>query len=135
MQRVAPGVRIPTSARKYMGCASRFVPTPELIKVAAVRIRDRGDEVIAGDCLAIVAGEIKVHPATKTRLSDEGLQHPDDFGAFFVHRDGVEIVDFLIALWSDGMGHWARVLCKLLASEETYIVNALNRACTRRHRI
>ena len=103
-------------AGEYVRCSCRFVPAPELIKVALVGVSDRGDEVIAGDCLSIMASEIEVHPASKTCLPDEGLQHPDDFSAFFIHRDGVEIVDFLIAVWSDGMRHWPRVLCELLAS-------------------
>ena len=135
VQRIALGVRIPMPAGKYVGCSSRFVPAPELIKVAFVGVRDRGDEVIAGDRLSIMASEIKVHSAPKTRLPNEGLQHPDDFRAFFIHRNGVEIVDFLVAVRSDGMCHWARVLCELLASEKAHIFDALDGAGTRDHRI
>ena len=54
--------------------------------------------------------------------------HADDLGAFLVHRGGIEIADFLVAVGADRVGHRARVLGELRGAQRHYVVDALDRA-------
>ena len=68
----------------------------ELLEGEAVGVADGGDEVVAGDGLPVVALEVQVEPAPEAVAADQRLQHPDDFGAFLVDGDRVEVVDLLV---------------------------------------
>lgn len=70
-------------------------------------------KVVACDGVAVMAAEIKVHAFSETVTAEKGLVHADDLSAFFVDGNGIEVVDFLIGIRTDGMGHGAGILGEL----------------------
>ena len=110
----APRRRVIVTARGHDGRARLRVPAPELPEVHAGRVRHRLHEVVAGHRLAVVAGEIQVDAAPEAVASDQGLEHPDDLGAFLVDRSRVEIVDLVIKLGPHRMGEGARIFHELM---------------------
>jgi hypothetical protein len=45
---------------------------------------------------SLTSGEIKVHACLKLLRSQQRLEHADDFGAFFIDRRRIEIVDLVV---------------------------------------
>ena len=92
-------------------------------------------KVVAGHGLAVVALEIQLHAPRKAgaaavlrALGGQGLHHAHDFGAFFVHGDAVEVVDFHIAVRAHWVGHGAGVFGELHGAQEPYVFNAFDGA-------
>ena len=92
-------------------------------------------EVVTGDGLAIMALKIQGHATGKTSatqfvlgLREQGLHHAHHLGPFFVHGDGVEVVDFLVAVGAYRVGHGAGVFGKLHIAQQAHVFNALDRA-------
>ena len=75
-----------------------------------------------------MAGEVQRQTLGKSGPAGQGLHHAHDFGAFFVNRDRVEIVDFQVTLRADRVRHRAGVFRELRGAQHPYIFNALNRA-------
>ena len=70
------------------------IPAFELSQISVISISQRRHEIIADDCLAIVALKVEIHTAPEAVLAKQSLDHPNHFGAFVVGSDGVEVVDF-----------------------------------------
>jgi hypothetical protein len=104
------------------------VPAHELIEVAPVRFGHALDEIVAGDRLAIVVAEVQVHAVAKALMSQQRVQHADDFGAFFVDGGSVEVVDFLVAVGADRVRHRAGIFGKLRGAQHAHVLDALDRA-------
>ena len=85
----------------------------ELSEVAARGGLHRGDEVVAGHRLAVVALEVEAHAALEGGLAEQGVQHADDFGALLVDRGGVEVADLDVAVGPHRVGQRAGVLGEL----------------------
>ena len=63
--------------------------------------------------MAVVAGDVEVETLAEGVLAQKRLEHADDFGALFIHGARVEVVDLLIAVGTDRVGHGACVLGEL----------------------
>ena len=109
--------------------AGLAVPAAELREVAAVGIGHGGAEIVAGDGVPIVALEVQVHALAETVAAQQRLVHAHDFGAFFVHRDGVEVVDFFVTVGPYRVGHRASVFRELRLAEQPHVFDALDGAC------
>ena len=75
-----------------------------------------------------MAFEIEIHALAKGVVPDEHHQHADDFGAFFIDRGSVEIIDFNIAVWPHRVRHGAGIFRELRLTQRPNIFNALH--CT-----
>ena len=67
-------------------------------------------------------------PGAKRGVADQDFQHADDFGALFVDRRRVEIIDLLIGLGPHIMRERPGVLGKLGGAQGAHIGDALHRA-------
>ncbi len=74
-----------------------------------------------------MTGEVKVQRLVVGIVADKGFQHADDFGAFFIDRCGVEIVDLLEFFWTHRMAEWALVLWELAGAQGDDVFDALYR--------
>ena len=104
------------------------VPAFELGEVAPVGVRHGGQKVVTGDGLSVVPFEVQVHAFSEAVSSEQGLVHTDDFCAFFIDGDGVEVIDFLIGIGAYRMGHGAGVFGKLELSQGADVFDALDGA-------
>ena len=100
-----------------------------------VGIGDRLRKVVASHGLAIVALKVELHALGKSIASlkvggcgHQGLHHANDFRAFFVDGDGVEVVDFNIAVGAHRVGHGAGVLGKLHRAQHAHVFDAFDGA-------
>jgi hypothetical protein len=57
--------------------------------------------------------KVKLHAHGKTVTPDQGLHHADNFSAFFVNRDSVEIVDLHVTVGANWVCHRSGVFGKL----------------------
>ena len=101
--------------------ARLVVPTRKLGQIPPRSFGETGHEILDRRRRSIVAFEIKIHAFAKGIVADEHLQHADDFGAFFIDRGGVEIVDFQISVRPDIMRERPGVLGKLLGAQSAHI--------------
>ena len=101
---VGASARVVVAAHPEPGRAGLGVPATELRQIPAGGRLHGGDEVLAGDRLAVVALEVDLHAALERRLADQRMQHADHLGALLVHRGRVEVVDLEIAVGADRMG-------------------------------
>ena len=74
-----------------------------------------------------MVAEVKIHAVAETLAPQQGMQHADDLGALLVHRGGVEIVDLLVAVRADRVGHRPRILGELRRAQPAHIADALHR--------
>ena len=110
-----------------LGRAGLGIPAGKLAEVDLVGIGHRGNKIIAGDGLAIMAAEVQLHAFAETLCPHQGVHHPHHFRPFFVHRHGVEIVHFDIRLGAHGVGGGACVFWKLQSPQLAHILNPLDR--------
>ena len=80
--------------------------------------------------------KVKRHAFCKSTLAffiagcaQQSLHHPNDFSTFFVNGDGVEVIDFNIAVRPDGVCHGACIFRELNGSQHPNIFNALDGTC------
>ena len=85
-------------------------------------------KVIAGHGLAVKALKVQLHAFGKAIAAHQGLHHAHDLGTFFVNGDGVEVVDFDVAVGSYRVRHGAGVLGELGGAQHTHVLDALDRA-------
>ena len=92
-------------------------------------------KVIARDGLAVKAFKVQLHASGKARagrnaiaVSGQGLHHANHFCAFFINGDGVEVIDFYIAVGAHRVGHGARVFRELGGAKDAHVFNAFDRA-------
>ena len=95
-----------------------LIPAAELLQALAgfdlaIHAVHAVHEIIAGDCLAVVALEVFTNTGLEVFFAQQGVLHANDFGAFFVNRGGVKVADFLIALGANGVSHWAGIFREL----------------------
>ena len=81
--------------------------------------------------------KVKLHAFCKTLFAffiagctHQGLHHANHFSTFFVDGDGVEVVDFNVAVRPDRMSHGAGILRELNGAQNAHIFNAFDRTCT-----
>ena len=89
------------------------VPAAELLEVATRGLLHGFEEGLARHGVAVVAGDVEVETLAEGVLAQKRLEHADDFGALFIHGARVEVVDLLIAVGTDRVGHGACVLGEL----------------------
>ena len=107
-------------------CPSLRIPQAELLEVDTGAVLDRGDEVLAGCRLAIVAIEIGIGAFAEGFLARHRAHHPDDLGTLVVDGRGVEVADFAIAVRPDGVCERAAVLGELDASQDAHVFDPLD---------
>ena len=83
-------------------------------------------EVIAGDRFAIMAFKVERHALGKTFSAGERLHHAHHFGTFFINRDGIEVIDFYIAVRAHRMRHRACVFGKLHGAQQANVFDAFD---------
>jgi hypothetical protein len=108
--------------------ARLLVPQRKLRQVRAGRILERLDELLDCRRFAVVAVEIEIEPFAEAILAEDRADHPHHFGAFFVNRRRVEVVDLRIAPRPHRMGQRAGVFGELVRLQELHLGDALDRA-------
>ena len=126
-KRRGAGLRIVRQFRRYSGRPRRFVPFAELRQIDFAAVFHRGDKILAGRRLAIVAVEIEIGALAELLRSHQRCHHPDHFRALVVDGGGVEIGDFLIAFRTDRMGQRASILGELRGAQDPHILDPLER--------
>ena len=126
-QRVAAVGHIEVTLGPQPGRASLAIPAHEEVEIGAIGLGHALDELVAGDRLTVVVAEVQIHAVAKTLAAEQGVQHADDFCALLVHRRGVEVVDLLIAVGADRMGHRAGILGELGGAQHPHVGDALHR--------
>ena len=89
------------------------VPMLKLTQIPAVRIGHRHSKIIAGHCLTIVACKVQIHSFAKAIDSQKRLIHAYHLSAFFIDGDGIKIINLLIGIGANRVGHRARIFRKL----------------------
>ena len=130
-ERVAFAGRIKYPRRFDPWCARLGIPTFEWVKVLGKRrtwvsVGNALCEVIAGDSLAIMAFKVKRHAFGKTFSAGERLHHAHHLGTFFINGDGVEVIDFYIAVRAHRMRHRACVFGKLHGAQQANVFDAFD---------
>ncbi len=125
---IGASARVVAAAHPEPGRARLGVPATELRQIPAGGRLHGGDEVLAGDRLAVVALEVDLHAALERRLAEERMQHADHLGALLVHRGRVEVVDLEIAVGADRMGERPCILQELRGAQAAHVRDALDRA-------
>jgi hypothetical protein len=108
--------------------AGARIPAAELAEVDLRCILHRGDEVLAGHGLAVVAPEVEVHALAEIVAADQGVDHAHHLGAFFINRGGVEIVDLGVGRGPDRMRHRPGILEELGDAQLAHFLDARHRA-------
>ena len=99
-----------------------LVPAPKLRQRRVGGVFHGGDEILDRHRGAIMAVEVEVGPGAESVAAEDGRQHAHHLGALFVHRGGVEVVDFLVALGPHRMRQRAAVLDELDAAQEAHVL-------------
>ena len=126
MQRQGLGLGIIIAFHRDMGRAGLIIPLAEMRQIAPTHFGKTGDELLDGRGVTIVTGKIEIHALLEGLRTDDQLQHPDDFSAFFIDRRRVEIVDLAISPWPHRMGEGACILDELAGPQFTHIHDALD---------
>ena len=108
--------------------AGLIIPALELRQVPARGFRHGIEEVLHRRGPAVIVAEIDVHPGTEGILTDNGLQHTDNFRSLLVYGSRVEVVDLDIACRAHRMGQRARIFRELVRAQRLYVGNAFHRA-------
>ena len=130
-QRVAPRRGVPCAFGFQVRRAGTGIPAAELAEVDTRCILHRGDEIIAGHGLPVVPLEVEVHALAESLAAEQRVDHAHDFGAFFVHRRGVEIVDLGVGRGTNRMRHRPGILGELAHAQAAHFLDA--RDGTRMH--
>ncbi len=85
-------------------------------------------EIVASDCLAVMALEVLTNTSLEVFFTQQGVLHANDFRTFLVNCGGVKVADFLIALGADGVSHWAGIFRELGRAQDADIINAFDGA-------
>ena len=112
----------------HSGRSCLAVPVFKLSEIASICISHCRQEILAGNRLAIMALEIQIHTFSKAINAKQGLVHTHHFCALLIYRDGIEIIDLLILIWANRMGHGTCVLRELQLTQSTHVLNALHRS-------
>ena len=118
--------RVKTARDLQLRRTGLFIPAAKLGEVYITGRLHCPDEVVGGDCLAVVLRKVVSAAFEKTFGSHQQAQHPDDFSPLDVNRQGVEVVDLNKRVGADGMRHWPRVLAELLGANQIGILNPLD---------
>ena len=94
--------------------------------VAPVRIGERGDEIVTGHGLPVMALEIEVRAAPEPVTAKIAGHHADNLGPLLIDGRRVEIVDFTIGFGADRMRRRAAVLGELGSPQQADITGALD---------
>ena len=76
--------------------------------------------------MAVKAFEVQRHALGKPGAAGQGLHHAHQLGTFFVNGDGVEVVDFDVAVGANRVGHGACVFGELGGAQHAHVFNALD---------
>ena len=119
-------LRFPCFFDAQTGRARLRIPKFELGHVAACGIFKHLQPVFDCGGIAIVAVKIQIQRRLVPRIAHQSFEHADHFGALFVDRRGVEIVDLDKAFGARRMGQRAAVFAKLPCAQGQHIFDALN---------
>ena len=73
-----------------------------------------------------MAFKVECHAFGKTFSAGERLHHAHHFSTFFINGDGIEVIDFYIAVGSHRMRHGACVFCKLHGAQQAHVFDAFD---------
>ena len=73
-----------------------------------------------------MTAHIESHTPHERLLTQQGVQHTDDFRSLLVNRRCVEVVDRLVVIRLNRMGRRSRILPELGVAQQGHIVNALH---------
>ena len=73
-----------------------------------------------------MAFKVERHALGKTFSAGERLHHAHHFGTFFINGDGIEVVDFYIAVRPHRMRHRTCVFRKLHGAQQAYVFDAFD---------
>ena len=118
-------VFIPLSDLKAW-CARLFVPNLELAKIAPCAVFKGLKPIFQCGGLPIVAINIKLNSFVIGVVPDEGFQHADKLGTFFINSRRVEIVDLNKAVWANRMCEGAVVFGELRLAQNDRIFDLFN---------
>ena len=118
--------RVKTSRDLQLWRTGLLIPAAKLGEVYVTGRLDCPDEVVGGDCLAVMLRKVVPAAFQKTFGSHQQAQHPDDFSPLDVNRQGVEVVDLNKRVGANGMRHWPRVFAELLGANQIGILNPLD---------
>ena len=82
---------------------------------------------VAGYRLPVMALKVQFHAHRKTFTPNQGLHHANNFRAFFVNGDGVEIVDLHVAVRANRVRHGTSIFGKLHGAQQADVFNTLDR--------
>ena len=103
-----------------------LIPAAKLGEVYVTGCLDCPDEVVGGDCLAVVLRKVVPTAFEKTLRSHQQAQHPDDLSPLDVNRQGVKVIDLNKRVRADGMSHWPCVFAELLGANQIGILDPLD---------
>ncbi len=92
-----------------------------------IGIGNRLRKIVAGHGLAVEAFEVQRDAALEALAADQRLHHANDFCAFFVDRDRVEIADLDVAVGPHRVRHRAGVFRELRGAQDAHVFDALDR--------
>ena len=107
------------------------VPAAEMGKIDVGGIFHCLDEVITGRRAAVMTLKVQLHPFLEIRLTEQGVDHANNFCALFIHGQGVEIVHFDDPIRADRMRHRTGIFSKLQAAHGAHIADPVNRSGTK----
>ena len=131
------GITIPVTLDLQLGRARLAVPAAELLKIKPGQRRARSpgllsgifhrlNEVLAGGGGAVMTAHIESHTPHERLLTQQGVQHTDDFRSLLVNRRCVEVVDRLVVIRLNRVGRRSRILPELGVAQQGHIVDALH---------
>src|SRR6185437_422322 len=126
-QRVAFCGSIVVITRANFGRACLCVQREVRRQIHAIGFAQRGQQVVDGDGLSVEAREIQVGPLPETFGAQPAGEHPDQFGTFFVHGRGIEVVDRLVGSRAHRVRQRTGVFRKLHAAQDGHVFDALQR--------
>ena len=126
-QRVLLSFRVVVVFDRHNRRTGLAVPAAEMRQIHVRGVFHRLDEIVAGGRTAVMTLEVKLHPFLEIRFAQQGVDHADNFSAFFVHRQGVEVIHLNYFIRADRMGHWAGIFCKLQTTHGAHVVDAVYR--------
>ena len=127
-QRVLLGFRIVVVFDGNNWRTGLAVPAAEVGKIDIRSIFHRLHKIVAGGRAAVMTLEVELHPFLEVLFTQQGVDHADNFSAFLIHRQGVEVVHFDDFIRTDRVRHWAGIFRKLQAAHGTHIIDAVHRA-------
>ena len=102
------------------------VPTLELAQITAGNGLHAGHEVITGYRFAIIRLEIMVCRLAEILRPQQVILHANNFRALFINGQGVEVINLLVFLRTNGVSHGPLIFRELVIHQEVHVLHPLN---------